>query len=95
MHTCTTEDLLLYLYNDLPADERTNIEAMLQENWGHREKLQVLKEAKAQLSNTPLEAPHTQSIKNVLDHLYSPAPKNQPEKRAYSTWHSKPAADML
>lgn len=95
MHTCTTEDLLLYLYNDLPADERTNIEVMLQENWGHREKLQVLKEAKEKLNNTPLEAPHTQSLKNVLDHLYAPASDAATEKRTYSTWYSKPAADML
>lgn len=93
MHnSCTTEDLLQYLYNDLPAGERTKIEVMLQENWGHREKLQVLKEAQEQLNYTPLEEPRSQSLQNVLDHLYN---SNKPEKRTYSTWYSKPAADML
>lgn len=93
MHNnCTTEDLLLYLYNDLPAEERTKTEVMLQENWGQREKLQVLKEAQEQLNYTTLEAPRTQSVQNVLDHLYN---SEKPEKPTYSTWYSKPAADML
>lgn len=92
MHNCTTEDLLLYLYDELPAGERSNIAVMLQENWDLREKLQVLQEAKEKLESTPLAAPRPTSLKNVLDHLYSSNQKQ--EKRIYTTWYSKPAADI-
>jgi len=75
MHTCTTEDLLLYLYDDMPAGERTNTFVMLQQNWGLREKLQVLKEAKERLDNAPLTAPQEHSLQRVLDHLYHTNPQ--------------------
>jgi hypothetical protein len=70
MRTCTTDDLLLYLYGDLSLEERICTEAVLQENWGLREKLRVIQEAADDLDTAQLAAPSTESVQKVLDYLY-------------------------
>ena len=70
MHTCSTDDLLLYLYGDLSAEERLLTEVVLREQWGLREKLRVVQEAADQLDATTLEAPSALSVQRILDHLY-------------------------
>ncbi|WP_147314044.1 anti-sigma factor [Deminuibacter soli] len=63
---CTTEDLLLYLYGELPEEEAERISLLLQQSWSLREKLQVLKEAHGRLEKAPLHMPRQQSIALIL-----------------------------
>jgi hypothetical protein len=85
MHTCTTDDLLLYLYGDLSAEERLCTESVLQQNWGLRERLRVIQEAADQLDSTTLVSPSSDSLLAVLDHLYD---------HNISSILSQPAADL-
>jgi hypothetical protein len=70
MHTRTTDDLLLYLYGDLSFEERLCTEAVLQQNWGLRERLRVIQEATDRLDTATLAAPAQTSLQAILDHLY-------------------------
>lgn len=66
MLQCTTEDLLRYLYGEMPEKESAKIELLLQQNWSLREKLQVLKEARDRLEKAPLHIPRPESIALIL-----------------------------
>ncbi|MFM7645982.1 MAG: hypothetical protein ACKO41_04625 [Sphingomonadales bacterium] len=65
MSNFTPEDLLLYLYNDIDAATRLQVEAQLEKDWTLREKLTVLKTAKDRL-NRLTETPRTEVILNIM-----------------------------
>jgi hypothetical protein len=65
MSNFTPEDLLLYLYNDMDAATRQQVEVQLQTDWTLREKLAVLKTAKDRL-NRLTETPRTEVILNIM-----------------------------
>ncbi len=66
MLQCTTEDLLLYLYGELPEARSSQIEQLLQQNWDLREKLQVLREAHNGVEQTNLSGPHRYTVQAIL-----------------------------
>ena len=66
MPNFTTEDLLMFLYNELPGDKKHQIEEALQQSWSLREKLQVLKEAAQRLNACRLKSPRSKSIDALL-----------------------------
>ncbi len=68
MTNFTTEDLLMFLYDELSPKRRKQIEEALQQNWALREKLQVLKEAAARLSNCKLKSPTEKSVNLLLNY---------------------------
>lgn len=68
MPNFTTEDLLMFLYNELPAGKKQQIEEALHHNWSLREKLQVLKEAAQRLSGCSLKSPRNKSINALLNY---------------------------
>lgn len=70
MHTCTTDDLLLYIYGDLSVSDRLFTEEVLRENWGLREKLSVMQEATDSLDKARTFSPSQSSIQAILAHLY-------------------------
>ncbi|RXK81930.1 hypothetical protein [Filimonas effusa] len=70
MQTCTTDDLLLYLYGDLSVPDRLLTEEILQENWGLREKLNVMQEATDTLDSVKIKSPSQRSIQAILTYLY-------------------------
>ncbi len=65
MSNFTPEDLLLYLYNDMDAATRLQVEGQLEKDWTLREKLAVLKTAKDRL-NRLTETPRTEAILNIM-----------------------------
>ncbi|MBM3923106.1 MAG: hypothetical protein FJ340_07905 [Sphingomonadales bacterium] len=65
MSNFTPEDLLLYLYNDMDAATRLQVEEQLEKDWTLREKLAVLKTAKDRL-NRITESPRTEVILSVM-----------------------------
>ena len=67
MTNFTPEDLLLYLYNETSAEQRTAIETALEKDWTLREKLHVLKASMERLDKLT-ESPRTEVVLNVLNH---------------------------
>lgn len=65
MNNYSPEDLILYLYNEMPAAEKVALEDALQKDWTLREKLSVLKTAHDRL-NTLKETPRTETVLNIL-----------------------------
>jgi anti-sigma factor RsiW len=65
MSTFTPDDLLLYLYDDMDAATRLQVEEQLEKDWTLREKLAVLKTAKERL-NRITESPRTEVILSVM-----------------------------
>lgn len=65
MHHYTPEELLLYLYNELSAEQAAAINEELRTNWSLCEKLAVMKTAMERL-NSIVEAPRTEVVLNVL-----------------------------
>lgn len=65
MNNFTPEDLLLYLYNEVTAEEKSAIEAQLQRDWTLREKLNVLKASLRHLNEISY-SPRTEVVLNIL-----------------------------
>jgi hypothetical protein len=65
MSNFTPEDLLLYLYNDMDAATRLQVETQLEKDWTLCEKLAVLKAAKDRL-NRLTESPRTEVILTIM-----------------------------
>ena len=65
MNNFTPEDLLLYLYNEVTAEEKSAIEAQLQKDWSLREKLNVLKASLRHLNEISY-SPRTEVVLNIL-----------------------------
>ncbi len=68
MPTYTTEDLLLYLYNDMNELQKAAIENELQNDWALHEKFQVIKEAKNRLEKLKMHAPRRQTIEAIMQY---------------------------
>ncbi len=66
MNNFTTEDLLLYLYNEQTDSKSDAINQELQNNWALKEKIQVLIEAKQCVEKTKLQSPRRQTIDAIL-----------------------------
>lgn len=66
MPNYTTEDLLLFMYNEMSDKEKQAMQQELDNNWALREKLQVLKESKQRLQTLTLQSPRKQTIQAIL-----------------------------
>jgi len=78
MPNFTTEDLLLYMYNEMSNLEKAALEQELQNNWALREKLQVLKESENSLRKFKLQGPRNKTVDAIMqyatgEHGVSPA----------------------
>lgn len=73
MPNFTTEDLLLYMYNEMSDREKTAMEQELQNNWALREKLQVLKESGRSLDKLKLQGPRSQTIEAIMEYATNTA----------------------
>ena len=70
----TPEDLVRYIYNDLPPEKAAALEAAMQEDWTLREKFDVLKASTENLDKA-LESPRTETILKVLNYARETAPE--------------------
>ena len=66
MPNFTTDDLLLYLYNELAPVEIEALKQALQSDWALREKLQVLRLSMQRLQSSNLKQPRTKTVDAVL-----------------------------
>lgn len=65
MHNYSPEELLLYLYKELPSNTTIALEEALQNDWTLREKLAVMKTSMQRLDSI-ISAPRTEIVLNVL-----------------------------
>ena len=66
MPNFTTEDLLVYLYEEMEPAQAQELETALQSDWALRQKYGVLQEAQATLDTYPLSSPRSASISRIL-----------------------------
>ena len=66
MPNFTTEDLLVYMYNEMEPGQSTQLELALQTDWALKQKYLVLKEAERTLQQTPLRSPRVITIDAIL-----------------------------
>ena len=63
----TTEDLLLYLYQETTPEETRLIKAALEADWELKEQLDILKNSMNML-DMMIESPRPQSVKSILNY---------------------------
>ena len=66
MPNFTTEDLLVYLYEEMEPAQAHELEAALQSDWALHQKYQVLLEARTTLTTYSLSSPRSVSISRIL-----------------------------
>lgn len=64
----TTEDLLLFLYDEMSAEQKKEMEATMQTDWALSQKYQVLKEAYDKFKNIKLASPRSKTIASILQY---------------------------
>jgi hypothetical protein len=64
----TTEDLLLFLYDEMSAEQKKEIEAALRSDWALSQKFQVLKEAHEKLNKIKLASPRSNTIASIMQY---------------------------
>ena len=68
MNTFSSNDLLRYIYNEMPETEAKNVTEAAKNDWKVREALIELQSAKADLDRLPMISPSTRSLNNILQY---------------------------
>ena len=68
MNTFSNDDLLRYIYNEMPEAEAKNVTETMRGDWKVREALIELQSAKADLDRLPMYSPSKRSINNILQY---------------------------
>jgi hypothetical protein len=68
----TTDDLVLYMHNEMSNAEKAALEQELQNNWALKEKLQVIKESLLRLQKIKLQSPRRQTIDAIMAYAAKP-----------------------
>jgi len=76
MPLLTTEDLLLYLYNETSPLQNNIIEEAVNNDWELREKLDILKSSLHTLDKM-LESPRPESVQAIMNYAMVTAPVEQ------------------
>lgn len=73
MRNFTTDDLLLFLYNEMENSDAVLLQQQLTYDWAANEKMQVFKEMTERLSAMPLAEPRSKSVDAILRYASSGA----------------------
>ncbi len=68
MVNSTLEDLVLYMYKELTAAKKAEVECELEQNWALREKYNVLLESFNRISNMRLQSPRKQTVNAIMQY---------------------------
>lgn len=68
MPNFTTEDLLVYLYEEMEPDKACELETALQSDWALQQKFYVMREAQHQLNKIRLASPRSVTITGILNY---------------------------
>ncbi len=66
MPNFTTEDLLLYIYDELEPKQSDLLNLALQTDWALKQKYQILREANEKLFKIKLLSPRNKSITSIV-----------------------------
>ena len=77
MHNYTTEDLLLYLYQETSKEEGGRIKEAIENDWELKEKYDSLRNSLMALDKM-LESPRPESIKAILSYAGVNSPVKHP-----------------
>ena len=67
MPNFTTEDLLIYMYDEMESSEQiSQLEQALNSDWALKQKFRVLVEAQEKLQKMPLRSPRTSTVDFIL-----------------------------
>ena len=64
----TTEDLLLFLYDEMSAEQRKEMENALQTDWALNQKYLLLKEAQDRFKSIKLASPRSKTIASIMQY---------------------------
>ena len=64
----TTEDLLLFLYDEMSPEQKKEMEAALHADWALAQKYQVLQEAYEKLKRIKLASPRSKTIAAIMQY---------------------------
>lgn len=64
----TTEDLLLFLYDEMSVEQKREMEAALLNDWALAQKLQVLQEAYRKVNKIKLASPRAKTISAIMQY---------------------------
>ncbi len=78
MPNFTPENLLLYMYNEMNEEERSEMERELQKNWSLNEKLLVIKEAEDRLNKMSLKSPRQKTLDAIFQYVQKPSEVPKP-----------------
>lgn len=68
MPNFTTEDLLLYLYDEMSAQQKNELQAALEKDWALQQKYQVLLEAKNRILKGKLSSPRPKTLASIMQY---------------------------
>ncbi len=66
MPNFTTEDLLVYMYEEMEEDQSAQLELALQTDWALKQKYLVLMGSEQKLQQTPLRSPRVATVNAIL-----------------------------
>lgn len=78
MHNFTTEDLLLYLYNETSPAQSAQIKAALESDWSLSEKFEVLTSGQKSLETLKM-SPSQRTIDNILNYAETEVSELSPQ----------------
>lgn len=68
MPNFTTEDLLVYLYEEMEPAKAGELETALRSDWALKQKFDVLKEAQQHLDEIPVASPRLVTLASILSY---------------------------
>lgn len=71
MRNFTTDDLLLFLYDEMDNNDAVLLKQQLTHDWATNEKFEVFKEMTQRLSRMPLIKPRRKSVDDILRYASS------------------------
>ena len=71
MPNFTTEDLLVYIYEEMEPEQSNELASVLASDWALRQKYQVLIEAQGTLNGVKLSSPRIATINKILSYAES------------------------
>lgn len=69
MYNFTTDDLVLYLHNQLPAQLAVALQLRLITDWALREKLSVLKQSDVLFQDLRLKKPRAKAVQAIMQYV--------------------------
>lgn len=68
----TNDDVIAYIYNELPIDSFYAFEKALETNWALQEKVAIIRAVKMRLNELPVQSPSQSCIDRIMAYATAP-----------------------